>query len=75
MGAATGTVFGQRDPNLKVQDAQGNNTPDPNQRLSGGQLFARKALSGVLKGVGQQYSNQGNNFANPYVNKQGGQQF
>jgi hypothetical protein len=44
MGDTMSSVFGQRDEEA---------TDDPNQGLSGGQLFARKALKGSLAGAGQ----------------------
>lgn len=71
-----GQVFGKADPNA-TNTMQGGNvvatdTPggqvmaDPNQGLSGGQMFARKALAGSLSGLGQGLQQQNN--PNPQFN-------
>lgn len=61
MGAGIGKVFGSTDG----LDANGNPLPNnatPDQLgISGGQMFARKALAGGLKGLGQGLQQQSQN--------------
>jgi len=71
-----GSVMGKMDPNATNDvDANGNivatGTPgaktvaDPNQGLSGGQMFVRKALSNSLAGAGNAMQQQGGMRAAP----------
>lgn len=80
-----GQTFGQLDPNA-TNDVMGGKTvatgtpgaqtmADPNKGLSGGQMFARKALSGGLSGMSQGLTQPGmqGRMQGPNQNFYGGQ--
>jgi len=60
-----GQVFGHVDPNATMPGPNNTTVADPSKGLSGGQMFARKALAGGLGGLGKGLG-QMNNTAGSY---------